>query len=183
MFRRLSLMILPGLLMLSTCAPSVGEASSPGQPTLATKEGVSVPGMPDRPDSAQETVQPYFREDTLEAIGATGRPQLVVFWGFTHETHCYECEMLRTPVQELEAEFWDQVDFVYLNQEREDVQAVKASLGIPDCQYRMFLVLLSSGGEMVRRFYNVTRDERVAILLNDDVIRQGLNKYLSEQEG
>ena len=171
------------LIVLSGCVPSVGEAPPPNLPAITSISTASQPGMPDRPGAASEVVQPYFREDTLEAIGATNRPQLVIFWSPSYDTGgCLECETLRTGIQELEAEFWDQVDFVYLNQEREDVQALKASLGIPDYQYRMSIVLFSREGDMVRRFYDVTRNQGIGFSLNDTVIRQALDKYLSEQE-
>jgi thiol-disulfide isomerase/thioredoxin len=180
----LSLFLL-SLLALSACAPSAAEAPPPNVPMILSTDITSQPGMPDRPDSTQEIIQPYFREDTVEAIGATGRPQLVVFWAPSYETGgCIECEIMRTSIQELEAEFWDRVDFVYLNQENDDTKEMKATLGIPDYEYRMSIILLSSKGDMIRRFYDIyANDKGLSFALNDSIIRSALDKYLSEQEG
>lgn len=177
-------LILLGLLALSACAPSAAEAPPPNVPVIPSTDITGQPGMPDRPDSAQETVQPYLREDTVDAIGATERPQIVVFWAPAYETGgCIECEAMRTSVQELEAEFWDRIDFVYLNQEHDDAKGMKASLGIPDYEYRMSIILLSKDGTLVRRFYDIyAKDMGLSFELDDDMIRRALDKYLVEQE-
>ena len=54
-----------------------------------------------------------FRDDPAAWVGATGRPQLLEFY----TTWCPTCKQIKPEVHQLEADYWNKIDVVYLDRE------------------------------------------------------------------
>lgn len=155
---------IPALLLLitlvtSACAFSAAQAPPPNgtgdtqsvaQPEAAR---VELPGMPDRPDSPDEVKAGYYRSDFPEAIAATGRPQLVVFWAPNNEESvCFPCDTMRPVIQNIEAEYWDRVDVVYLNFNLPESQPGLAYFGV-EHQPGMYIFFIDEQGNVIRQYH------------------------------
>lgn len=150
--------LLSGLL-LTACAFSANDAPPPAALSAADGEAqpaaepTQLPGMPDRPATAEEARQGYYRNDTPEAIAATGRPQLVVFWAPNNEdSACYPCDSIRPVLHNIEAEYWDRVDVVYLNFNLPENEPGLAYFGVED-RPGMYIFFIDEQGEVIRRYH------------------------------
>lgn len=86
---------------------------------------VNPPGVPDRPCSSAEVLQPYYRTDQSGAVASTGNPQLLVFWNTTAGYYgCSYCALARPILQQLEAEYWGRINFIYLDANEASVAPV-----------------------------------------------------------
>lgn len=151
---RLSLLLF-SLIALCACTPSAGEAPPPNGAVASgsTAEQRVLPGMPDRPDNPEDAKAGYYRNDFPEAIAATGRPQLVVFWAPNNEESvCFSCDAMRPVLQNIEAEYWDRVDVVYLNFSLPESQPGLAYFGVEN-QPGMYIFFIDEQGEVIRRYY------------------------------
>ena len=153
-----SLLLLIALL-LSACAFSAGQAPPPnGTDSIQTvaqtnADSEKLPGMPDRPDNPEDAKMGYYRNDFPEAIAATGRPQLVVFWAPNNdESVCFSCDVMRPVLQNIEAEYWDRVDVVYINYALPENQPGLAYFGVEN-QPGMYIFFINEQGEIIRRYY------------------------------
>jgi hypothetical protein len=175
-------------LLLVACQPSVAkEAPAPNAPTAVESTVRDLPGMPDRPTSADKVETGYFREDEPEAVAATGRPQMLVF--YTHEPGqnniCVRCAPVIDDIQALEAEYWDQIDFVYLNMATYDLAALREKYGIASSSYesQVNLILIEADGEKVRRFAEHNDFNAPGTGLNLALFHGYFNRYLEAQAG
>lgn len=176
------------LLVLSACQPSAGDPPPPNAPTVETSLAVEreLPGMPDRPADAADIDSTFYREDSPEAIGATGKPQLIVFYRSNEEDFwgCFQCMVMLPTVIELEAEYWDRIDFVYLNMDQPDVEPVLEEFNIDSSIYRqrLSLFLMSAEGERVHRFIEVYEIRGVgAQPIDKAIFRTTFDRYLETQ--
>jgi thiol-disulfide isomerase/thioredoxin len=152
-----SLLLLTALL-ISACAFAVEQAPPPNgtgdTQNVAQSDAASeeLPGMPDRPDGPDGAKIGYYRNDFPEAIEATGRPQLVVFWAPNTDTSvCYTCDQLRPVVQNIEAEYWDRVDVVYINFTLPESQPGLAYFDIED-RPGQYIFFIDENGDIIRRY-------------------------------
>jgi len=66
-------------------------------------------GIPPRPNQAAP--EDDYRADSYLHVAATGKPQLIEFFAYW----CTVCRANRPKVHALEAEYWGDIDFVYLD--------------------------------------------------------------------
>lgn len=118
------------------------------------------PGMPDRPCDPADVERSDYRPDTAEAFAATGRPQLLVVhrsvWpAGTSGMGCVACVTLRPTVQTLEAEYWERIDFVYLERTDTSVKPLLEEFGIASSfnNPNLDMILVDATGEQLMRFY------------------------------
>jgi hypothetical protein len=146
-------------LMLAACGTSPEPTADPACD--------SFPGMPDRPCDPADTARSDYREDSPESIGATGRPQLLVFHlsklpEGTTGSGCIACTKMRPTVQTLEAEYWERIDFVYLERSDPAVKPLLMDYGIAGSMniISLDLILVDKSGEMLLRFYEGANQNR-----------------------
>jgi hypothetical protein len=127
----------------------------------------SFPGMPDRPCDPADTERSNYREDSPDAIGATGHPQLLVFHlsklpEGTTGSGCIACTKMRPTVHQLEAEYWERIDFVYLERSDPEVKPLLMDYGIAGSMstISLELILVDNSGEMLLRFYEGANQNR-----------------------
>lgn len=140
-----------GVVLMTACGSSPIPTQGPGCRELR--------GMHDRPCDPAEALRSSFREDRAEAVSATGLPQLLVFYhpyvGPDDPSDCRACTVQVQTVQQLEAEYWDRIDFVYLNRDRGEMDPLLQEYGIAGTIEiaRLNLILVDAQGEMLMRFY------------------------------
>jgi hypothetical protein len=149
-------------MVLSALAAAVLLLTACGTSPIPTQEPEceTFPGMPDRPCDPADTERSDYRPDTPEAVGATGRPQLLVFhrsvWPpGSSGMGCVACVTLRPTVQTLEAEYWERIDFVYLERTDPAAEPLLEQFGIASSANNpnLDLILVDASGEQVIRFY------------------------------
>jgi thiol-disulfide isomerase/thioredoxin len=134
------------------------------------------------PLAAADDIQTgFYREDSLDDIAATGRPQLLFFYALElEEGGCTGCDAVLPVVQKLETEYFEQIDVVYLNwlDSAAVRDAMRQTYGIDvwttDARYwyEPGLVFIAPDGEVIRTFR--TRREEADF-------RTTFDRYLSEQ--
>jgi hypothetical protein len=139
-------------LILSACDTSTNSTEEPDCEIF--------PGMPDRPCDPADTIQPNFRSDSGEAVGTTGHPQLLVFYDLSldprsNQKKCDACQRLMPTVQQLEADYWDRIDFVYLNRDASTTTPLLDEYHLNGSidDYRLNMILVDAAGEFAYRFY------------------------------
>lgn len=130
-------------------------------PTTPPTEQPAAAAIPDRPSAPASPDQ--YRDDPEALVGATGNPQLVEFFTYW----CPTCRALRPMVHGLEAEYWGQVDFVYIDREAEDNQTVTRRFGV---RSQPILVLLDPEGNELERWFGYVSEEE---------LRAGIDAYLA----
>lgn len=89
-----------------------------------------------------------FRADSVEHVAMTGNPQLVEFFAFW----CSTCRRARPIVHELEAEYWGEIDFVYLDI---DDPANREAMDRYGYRAQPFFVLLDEEGQVINTWFGV----------------------------
>ncbi|NDJ35409.1 MAG: hypothetical protein GYB64_12145 [Chloroflexi bacterium] len=117
------------VIVLSACAAPAAPPDSTGYP-------------PEGP----APVNGDFRSDPAEAVGVTGRPQLIEFY----TEWCYTCNQIKADVHRLERQFWGDVDFVYIERDNPANQQVVDSYGVVG---QPVLVLVDAQGDELSRWY------------------------------
>jgi thiol-disulfide isomerase/thioredoxin len=154
--------------MVTACAPSQAAPPPPA--------GVSAPLA-----EARDIQTGFYREDSLDDIGATGRPQLLFFYALElEEGGCTGCDAVLPIVQKLESDYFERIDVVYLNWL--DSVAVRDAMiqeynlnvwtGEARYWYEPGLVFIAPDGEVIRTFR--TRRE-------ESDFRATFDRYLGEQ--
>ena len=156
--------------ILAACGSSDTDDENPTQEATAAANDVAeandVPvNTPDRP-SEPAAIDGDFRDDPPTLFAATGRPQLVEFFAFW----CTICNRIKPSIHALEAEYWEQVDFVYLDREADansDLVERFAIRGQP-----VLILVAPDGNEIKRWFGEVDTNE----------LRTAFDTYLAENE-
>lgn len=123
-------------LVLAACTAPAEESAEPAEASVAEVVTVSGPSAPADPGE--------FRADSAERVAATGNPQLVEFFAYW----CTVCQGIRPTIHSLEAEYWGEVDFVYLDIDdaaNEDLMEQFNFVGQP-----LLVVIDAEGNEMAR---------------------------------
>ena len=151
-------LLLPGaiLLLATACAPSQAAPPPPAEVSAPLAE-------------SEDIQTGFYREDSLDDIGATGRPQLLFFYAQELEDGgCTGCDGVLPVVQKLESDYFGQIDVVYLNWL--DDEAVRETMRLDysldvwltrpsHLWYEPGLVFVAPDGEAIRTFR--TRREEV----------------------
>jgi hypothetical protein len=145
------LLLLLLMVLLAACATSHEPTADPGCD--------SFPGMPDRPCDPADTRRSDYRIDTPEAFAATGRPQLLVIHYIMPPERqgmgCVACRVQMPTVHQLEADYWERIDFIYLERSSPVVKPLLQQFGITSSinNARLNLILVDAAGEELIRFY------------------------------
>lgn len=131
-------------------APAAEVDSAVAQPVS------DVPGKRDAP----APVDGDYAADTATLVGATGRPQLVEFFTYW----CSVCRSIKPTIHTIEAEYWGQVDFVYLDREADANSEVVQQFGIFG---QPVLVLLDANGNEVQRWFGAVNGNELRAALDD----------------
>jgi thiol-disulfide isomerase/thioredoxin len=127
--------------------------------TAPVEEAPAGDDMVERPsEPAGET----FRSDSVTHIAATGNPQLIEFFAYW----CTTCARVRPIVHGLEAEYWDRVDFVYLDI---DDPANREAMNEYGFTAQPYFVLIEADGTVVQTWFGYTEA---------DTFRTGLDSVL-----
>lgn len=86
-----------------------------------------------------------FVNDRFEVVGNTGKPQLLEFW----TDWCPVCRSMKATVHGLEALYFDQVDFVYLDRESPRNADIVDEYGI---RYQPVFILVNPDGSVIQRW-------------------------------
>lgn len=92
-----------------------------------------------------------FYNDSSELVGNTDRIQFVEFYA----TWCPTCNALKSMVHELEAAYWGEIDFIYLDREHEANAEIVAEL---DVRAQPIFFLIDSDGEIVRQWFGTVSE-------------------------
>lgn len=124
--------------------PQAGEAQIEAaqvpevEESAASADGLPMPSAPATADA--------FRADSVSLVAATGKPQLIEFFAFW----CTVCRQMRPIVHKLEAEYWDRIDFVYLDIDDTANQSAMDQYGYIAQPY---FVLVDSEGNVAEQWY------------------------------
>jgi|GEM_PF-719056 len=92
-----------------------------------------------------------FHNDPVELVGNTGNPQLLEFY----TTWCPTCRQAAPIVHGLEADYWGDVDFIYLDREEAVNKDVVDLFGI---RYQPVFILLDAEGNFVEQWFGAVNE-------------------------
>jgi thiol-disulfide isomerase/thioredoxin len=131
-----------------------------GASAAESEDAVSlVAGRPDAP----APLDGDFRNDPATVFAATGRPQFVEFFTYW----CPTCKSIKPTIHALEAEYWGQIDFVYLDRESDANSALVERFGI---RGQPVLILVTADGTEVQRWFGS---------VDADTLREGFDSQLA----
>jgi len=95
-----------------------------------------------------------FHNDAAELVGNTGKPQFVEFFTFW----CPTCRTMKPLVHSLEAEYWGQIDFVYLDREDAANRELVAQFGV---RGQPVLFLLDAQGNIINQWFGIVNADEL----------------------
>ncbi|NDJ53886.1 MAG: hypothetical protein GYB68_12500 [Chloroflexi bacterium] len=151
-------------LILAACAPTASsgpqdEAAESASEDSAEESAPSdelLAGRPDAPPAPDEG----FRSDLPEHVAATGRPQLVKFFAYW----CSVCNRMRPTVHQLEADYWGQIDFVYLNIDEGPNQPTLDNFQFTS---QPLFVFIDDDGTEIQRWFGFTGEDSFREVFDD----------------
>ena len=164
LFKRI---VTPGALIVAIVLTSCGTGSSPqidkSEDTAPTSM-VLDESLPPRPDAPAQPDGDY-RADSALYVGATGKPQFIEFFAYW----CTTCRAMKPTVHGLEAAYWGQVDFVYLDIDDPANDGIKE---IYNYRAQPTFVLVTPDGTEIQQWYGYT---------SEDELRRAFDNYLESQ--
>ncbi len=163
-FRRIATpIVLIATIILTSCSaessPQTDQSGNAAQTALVLGKS-----MPPRPDAPADPNGDYRADSSLH-VGATGRPQFVEFFAYW----CTTCRAMKPTVHGLEAVYWGQIDFVYLDIDNPENDSVKQTYNY---RAQPTFVLIAPDGTEIRQWYGYTAEED---------LRSALDDYLASQ--
>lgn len=140
------------LMLVAVVVVGCSSAATAAPAGTAAEEPSTVEDAPAAAERPSEPAGESFRADDVSHIAATGRPQLVEFFAFW----CSTCARVRPIVHALEAEYWGEVDFVYLDIDDPDNREAMSEYGFTSQPY---FVLLDEDGEVQETFFGYQTEE------------------------
>ena len=152
------LVLIAATLFLASCST---EASTPNTPAVEEAQAAPVldKGLPPMPDAPADPNGDY-RADSALHVGATGKPQMVEFFAYW----CTTCRAMKPTVHGLEAAYWGQVDFVYLDIDDTANDEVKQRYNY---RAQPTFVLVAPDGTEIRQWYGYTAEDELRSALDD----------------
>jgi hypothetical protein len=174
-------------ILLISLAAACGTPTSTDGTSASPNRCVPPPGMPDRPCDPDKVSLPYYRKDSPESIGTTGHAQALVFYSLLlpdaqPEESCSACDRFRSRVHSLEAEYWNRIDFVYLDTKDEAVRPILEEFGIarkPNYLSQLHIIFVSPDRETIRSF---SYPSLLGTQFEENHVRSSFDKYLKENE-
>lgn len=105
-------------------------------------------------------------EDSAEFYGNTGSPQLVEIFTYW----CTICASIRPTVHALEAEYWGQVDFIYIDRENPASTELNQLLGV---RYQPEFYLVDAEGNLVSSWFGARSEEDMRTALDSLILEVG----------
>ncbi len=125
-------------------------------------EETAPPDIPPRPGAPAGT-DAGFRPDSPLQVAATDSPQLIEFFAFW----CTTCNAMKPMVHGLEAEYWSQIDFVYLDIDDPSTNPVKERYGF---RSQPTFVLIAPDGTPIQTWFGY---------VDADEFRRAFDDYLA----
>lgn len=145
-----------------TPAPTISDQSE--QPTVETTTDDSEPVVEEasfapRPHRSAPADPEVIIEDSAEFFAATGSPQLVEIFTYW----CTVCARIRPTVHALEADYWGQIDFLYIDRENPANTELNQLLGV---RYQPEFYLVSPDGAVVESWFGARSEEDMRTILD-----------------
>jgi thiol-disulfide isomerase/thioredoxin len=137
------------LLLITACTPTTTNAPTSNAAITVT------------PLTGRAVNAPDFIESDPQLVRVTGRPQVVEFFAYW----CTSCQEMRPTMHELQDEYADRIDFLYLNIDNADTQTARTQLAFAGL--RPTIVFLDSSGNEITRLVGVHPKETVQEILNN----------------
>ncbi len=153
------------LVVLVACNDSAVEEPTQDEAISAVTEVVNSDGLVEivyqpRPHRAQPASPDAITEDSAQFFAATDNPQLVEIFTYW----CTTCERIRPVVHQLEAEYWGEIDFLYLDREASENSELNQLLGV---RFQPEFYLIDPDGTVVVSWFGARSEEDIRAILDE----------------